>query len=249
MTKIYLNDNTVYFNVSGSVFTLYDPGRTVAAEIFSNQGYEPSVIDLLDRAHERQQPNTVFCDIGALHGYYPSLIRSRYPEWIVHAFEPNPIAYETLKYNFDLNTIRGEAYCLVMNDNGKSLHFKGRTIVSSSEPDFIIVNGITFDQFANKINIQNAIVKIDVHGAEGLVLSGMRNSLGTVAKDVLIEVHAQHLLVDLQTYADMLELLGQGGLTVWEVANFRNQSKAELVPLVGINRDKFTDFSKWEKHK
>ena len=56
MTKIYLNDNTVYFDVSGSVFTLYDPGRTVAAEIFQTKAMnQASLIFLIGHMRDNNR--------------------------------------------------------------------------------------------------------------------------------------------------------------------------------------------------
>lgn len=238
------------FDVRGTTFTLYDPGDTVAHETFSALGYEPAVVDLLDRI-AAGVPAATFCDVGALHGYYPCLVAARYPGWRVEAFEPNPQAFEVLAGNIRrAGHAQGNAHCLALNETGDSLHFRGRTIVTPGTPDAIIVPGRRFDDVAARLPAGPLVVKIDVHGAEGVVLAGMTSCLagtlpGIDLHAVLIEVHAHHLLVGDHDYEGMLGRLEGAGLEVFEIRDFRDTDTSLLVPLKGETRRRFVDPALW----
>lgn len=243
------------FAVRGTSFALHDPGDTVARETFSSLGYEPAVVDLLDQIADRL-PAATFCDVGALHGYYPCLVAARYPGWRVEAFEPNPQAFEVLAGNIhragDAHATRepGRAHCLALNETGDSLHFRGRTIVAPDTPDAIIVPGRRFDDLARDLPAGPLVVKIDVHGAEGVVLAGMTACLagslpGIDLRAVLIEVHAHHLLVGGHDYEGMLGRLEGAGLEVFEIRDFRDTDTALPVPLTGETRRRFVDPALW----
>ena len=56
MTKIYLNDNTVYFDVSGSVFTLYDPEERLLLKFFQTKAMnQASLIFLIGHMRDNNR--------------------------------------------------------------------------------------------------------------------------------------------------------------------------------------------------
>ena len=100
----------------------------------------------------------------------------------------NPEAFSVLEANFQRLEIKGQALRRAVNAMGDDLHFRGRTIVAPSTPDAIIVSGVRFDDMHTRGSRRPAkIVKIDVHGAEGLVLDGMREALIKVVTGLLVE--------------------------------------------------------------
>ncbi len=238
----------VQFNIRGTKFSLFDPGNTVAAETFCELGYEPAVVDLLDQI-EARHPKATFFDIGALHGYYSALVGSRYKGWRVAAFEPNPEAYSVLKQNFEALGIKGSAHRQAVNETGGNLFFRGRTIVDPDTPNSIVISGTRFDEIEENAESVTKVVKIDVHGAEGLVLASMGNTLHDEISAIIVEVHAQHLLVGNYNYSNFLEFLETNGLEVFEVEGFRYSNTANLVPLTGEKRDQFTDYTRWTKEE
>jgi len=216
-----------------------------ASDFFNSLlGYEPGVIALLDRLYA-DHPDAVFFDIGALHGYYAALVGTRFPGWQVAAFEPNPEAFSVLEANFQRLEIKGQALRRAVNAMGDDLHFRGRTIVAPSTPDAIIVSGVRFDDMHTAFEAAAKIVKIDVHGAEGLVLDGMREALIKVVTGLLVEIHAEHLIIGNYTYAAMLERLEESGFDVFEVENFRHSNTPALERLVSDRREQFVDFARW----
>lgn len=76
--------------------------------------------------------------------------------------------------------------------------------------------------------IRPDIVKIDVHGAEGKVLSGMKNVLAKNVRRLFCELHD-----DLHgcTVSDLVRLLEEGGLAVSEFTGHRDDAGGGLVPL------------------
>lgn len=248
MTSYDSSETYVTLSVRGTKFTMLDPSNTIEAETFSDSGYEPAVVSILDELSKRY-PVAAFFDIGALHGYYSALVSSRYWNWRVAAFEPNPKAYGVLVKNFNSLNIAGSAYALAINDTGESLYFRGRSIVGQTTDDAIIVSGVRFDDLEVMPTHVPKIVKIDVHGAEGLVLSGMTDSLKKDIVAVLVEVHAEHLLIGKYGYADILDMLEQAGLTAYEVMNFRQMPEIKLQKLVNKNRNQFVDYELWTEEQ
>ncbi len=95
------------------------------------------------------------------------------------------------------------------------------------------VQVLTFDQLCEKENIKPDIVKIDVHGAEGKVLSGMSKTLKNNVKHLFCELHD-----DMFGYAggDIIEILETAGLNVYEFTKHREKSGGKLDKIInGLN--------------
>lgn len=63
-------------------------------------------------------------------------------------------------------------------------------------PQEVIVNSIRYDDWAKQNNVVATIAKIDVHGAEVVVLRGMKEALLSDIQHVILEVHRIDMLVD-----------------------------------------------------
>jgi FkbM family methyltransferase len=128
-------------------------------------------------------------DIGANIGLWAlGAARRTGPKGVVHAFEPVPRNYEKLVRNLNLNQIScvkahktglsdvaGEALIYdTSNGNSGGASLAQRTGVDKP----ITINLMTLDRFCEEQNIQKVdLIKIDVEGAEILVLRGARNLL------------------------------------------------------------------------
>jgi hypothetical protein len=106
------------------------------------------------------------------------------------------------------------------------------------------IKAITFDELNNQEDIRPEIVKIDVHGAEGKVLYGMKTALKEAVKYLFIEIHAAHLLVD-YSYKEILDILLDSGFKLFEMDKFRDTTSPVLVPIVGSVYEDFINFDKW----
>src|SRR6266436_6124718 len=126
---------------------------------------------------------SVCFDIGANIGYYSLLFASLSPRGFVHSFEPVPLNYHILCANSLLNgfTNLNANLCAVgdREDNVElivstdsaysSLVDTGRKPVASK----ISVRMITLDEYCESNDIRRIdLLKVDVEGAEGRVLSG-----------------------------------------------------------------------------
>ena len=84
------------------------------------------------------------------------------------------------------------------------------------------IQGLPLADILDADVIANArLVKIDVEGAEWLVLQGMRDTLGTMHEDclVLMEINKDALAAMHRSIDDILELFGAHGFEAVEIAN------------------------------
>lgn len=232
------------FLVHGKEFTIFDPDDSVAAETMSGQIYEPSAVSLL-LGLLRQDAKNVFLDVGALYGYFTCMVKIHHPECLVHAFEPSSSSFRILKCNLE-NLNNTFAHQMALSDKAQILPFKGRTFTRKQDNDFTEqVLTICYDDWSIEQNINNIIAKIDVHGAEFKVLYGMRNSLRTSIRHVIMEVHAPHLILGDYTYAGAINFLMDTGFEIFEIEDFRRTVEHKLVPLKGKALESFIDPGKW----
>lgn len=145
----------------------------------------------------------VFIDIGAHIGWY-SLNASQIvgEKGKVIAFEPNPVCMDNLKKNVQLNdfhniTLESDA----ISDKNSRLDFwigddMGGSIIQKNTMRLtmnqkikkIKVPAQTLDNYCIKHRIKKVnLIKIDVEGAEGRVLQGIRLTLKKFSPDIIIE--------------------------------------------------------------
>lgn len=190
--------------------------------------------DILDHI----QSNDVFYDIGAHVGTHASFAASTITDGTVLAFEPVSKNVYYLKRNLDLNRANAQVYPIAITDKYGSSQFaqpenkpeqsgplgsiapeQGEYSVETAPMDDFII-----DEDLPKPNI----VKIDVEGAEPLVLEGMENTLGSISCRILfLEVHLPTPHIDRpsinvfeSSVIEIMNYLREFGFTV-EVTNSR----------------------------
>lgn len=187
--------------------------------------YEQPVMDRLKRIR-----GEIFVDVGANIGRYSAKLARNFRT--VHAFEPNPRYLSVLKDNIPPNVVVHEvalsdgdgSALLYLNtaghggsaetimekfqynpaDNPGAAHtFTGR------EEESLPVLTNRFDTIFPREQVD--LVKIDVEGAEFLVLAGMRNSLKEQrVRNLVVELHNAAQAENLQSL-----LRGLGYWSVW----------------------------------
>jgi len=131
----------------------------------------------------------VFVDVGANIGGY-AIRAAKYCK--VYAVEPLPRNYKILKINEKLNNVKIISFNIAAgNKNGKiKLYYtQGNWGISSiryEQKAFMEVEMKTLDEIINEETID--LIKIDVEGAEDLVLEGARKCLKRT-KMLIIEYH------------------------------------------------------------
>lgn len=105
------------------------------------------------------------------------------------------------------------------------------------------VNCITYDQWVKDISAKPSIIKIDVHGAEGKVLNGMKDSLRDSIKHIILEIHAEGMLVD-ASYEDIVRPLLDAQYSLYELDNYR-EGVWKVRKMRGSDVSDLCDFSSW----
>jgi FkbM family methyltransferase len=165
---------------------------------------EPEVQEALA---ELIEPGQTVYDVGANIGFF-TIFCSRLvgPQGRVYAFEPIPENLVTLRRNIALNKLTnvvvveqalsastGTAQMFVSPWSAfHSLNVDGASKRENHGPDGgeITVETITLDEFVSQAGVSAPdLVKLDVEGAELLVLEGMRETLRSTQPLLLVEVH------------------------------------------------------------
>lgn len=182
----------------------------------------------------------VCIDVGANMGLYTLTLSSLVGEsGVVHAFEPEPRAFETLSHNVSLNgrtnivlnqvAVSNESGSATLYDTNESgLAGLGKTSRGSGVGE-IAVPLTTIDEYASSKRIPRVdCMKIDVEGYEGHVLRGAQSLLQREKELVVIteldEKNFRELGFPVQ---DVILYLSDLGYEGW----FMNRRAKRLVPL------------------
>lgn len=191
---------------------------------FAYGSWEPEVVEAISRS---VSPGMTVLDLGAQSGFF-SLLLARLvgPSGSVVAFEPLPANFRVLAENIQLNrlnnvTARPEA----VTDYSGTLEFSvpdssSNLIAGPLSPGedrpTILVPAISLDAFAREIDRPIHFIKMDVEGAEGLVLRGASSLLNSCRPTMLIEVHNMdgksrnhEVIPELEKLGYSIEWLGQ----------------------------------------
>jgi FkbM family methyltransferase len=141
----------------------------------------------------RIRPTDICFDVGANIGYYATLMAQAAPSGEVHSFEPVPLNWHLLSLNVLINGFQN-----VMSNNIALGDRQGRVAFSAasdgayssmvptgrrSESARIEVEVDTLDAYIHARGIKRVdVLKVDVEGAEGLVLQGARRLLSDPAR-------------------------------------------------------------------
>ena len=94
------------------------------------------------------------------------------------------------------------------------------------------IEAISFDEFADRNDLSPDFIKIDVHGAEGKVLEGMKRTLKKkMVMHLYCEVHPPQIgIIGGYSVKDVANLIRDSGMDVYEFKNYR-QRNGEIVEL------------------
>jgi len=160
--------------------------------------------------------NDVFYDIGANHGFYTYLALEFCKE--IHSFEPLPDLFEELRENLReksniflndtaLSDINGETFLYLSISSGLSTINKD-VLNMMSYRNKINVKTLTLDEYL-KDHSKPTVLKIDVEGAESMVIEGgkefFKNNSPVITAEIWLE--GEHKKVSLRTL-EILESLG-----------------------------------------
>ena len=168
----------------------------------SDVSYEGSFLGRI-LAHLRE--GDVFFDVGANIGLV-SVIVGRRPELAtgrVYSFEPEPQNLAHLRRNLELNGFgdRAEAHGVALGaeQGTASLHVRGTVgdgrhslVAAKKAVGSIDVEVCPMGEFCERMSIKPDVVKIDVEGAEGIVVAGMTELLREGRpRELFMEIHSK----------------------------------------------------------
>jgi FkbM family methyltransferase len=188
MRNKLLGNEPIAVTACGLLFRLVPKGG-VAFDIWSGGHFEARELEFVLQV---LQPGMTFVDVGANVGLYSVPASKKVQGGKVFAFEPTPWTYQVLLENIRLNNLKnvcaerfavgdaeGEAV-LKLNVAGK----EGLNTIGRPAHEFSDIQGservpITrLDDFVDRYSIQRVdVLKIDVEGAELLVLRGAQRLL------------------------------------------------------------------------
>jgi FkbM family methyltransferase len=147
-------------------------------------------------ARDGVQPGEIVFDVGANIGAFTLLAAKRGAH--VHAFEPDPANYEALVSNIKRNDLAVSTEQMAIGDSTGTASFD-RPPSENSGLGRLTEKGIpvrieTLDNYCGRRGVFPDLLKVDVEGAETLVLSGARKLLSTRgAPTLIIESNAETL--------------------------------------------------------
>jgi FkbM family methyltransferase len=174
---------------------VHDPAEYIHKEIIENGEYEPEISRLIDSLVD---PEDLCIDIGANVGCHS--LQMAFNGALVFAFEPVPRIAASLRRNIAINRLEtrihiiqeavGEAsylsdfFVAKRDDDGSHSLIEGVLAASVST---IQVYVTTLDDFLTENRLPHpALIKIDVEGAESLVLEGAKSSISTEPSPIWI---------------------------------------------------------------
>jgi len=142
------------------------------------------------------RPDDILVDVGANVGYWVlGAARRLGPGGHAHAFEPSPDLFQVLQDNVRLNHLSCvSCHLLALSDQEGRVRFRPRpdntahgALSPVADPDAILVDATTLDQFSERHALARLdFLKLDVEGAEELVLRGATSVLSRRQSPVLI---------------------------------------------------------------
>ncbi len=185
----------------------------------------PTETHILKWIGELLGPGDTFFDVGAHYGWMSlAACRCVEPDGRVVAFEPSPPLVECLRYNKKVNRFRqmeivakavadgdDKLADFYMVNRGESFlnslinHHGELTRNSSSKGAKIHARTVSLDKFCKTTGLKPDLVKIDVEGAELLVLQGCADLLKECRAKFIVAVHPTWL-PEGQQASDLFEL-------------------------------------------
>jgi FkbM family methyltransferase len=189
------------------------------------------------------QQDWVICDIGANFGYYAhTLSAATHGQATVHAFEPSAAMYKALVRNQSLNPsfARLHTWNLALSDRVGQVALKrapelnqglGRLELNGgSGEDYEQVETCTLDQFSAEQALQRLdFIKIDVEGAEALVLEGAAETVQRFRPLMMIEINPEALATFGVDAEALLSRIKHLGYTLYRLHG------RQLIPLEGLS--------------
>ena len=203
-----INRGNIRFNVADDHVRVSDEMVGGFWDSFSSGTWEPSTVAMLEKLI---QPGMQVLDIGAWRGPVTLIASSRGA--IVHAFEPDPVAFAALEANVKANdpelVARIHLHNLAVTHDGTPIKLFTRWAFGDSGSSIlprlrdsgasVQVTSTTFDQAVSDAGLDRIdFIKMDIEGGEFHLLPGMRGALERFKPVLRVAVHYPYLVEHFQ---------------------------------------------------
>lgn len=182
-----------------------------------------------------------FYDVGANVGTYTCFAASKLGDGRTVAFEPEPENVASLRKNIELNDLHVDVCPFALSDTdgttrlaltGEEAGEGEHSLAVDDTQDTVEIETKRGDTALASYDLPTpTVVKIDVEGAELLVLKGMASTLREHVRLVYLEVHPEKLVKfgsttsEVRTFLEdagfeVTELLDRGGESFWRASKF-----------------------------
>jgi FkbM family methyltransferase len=196
-------------------------GTRIALDVTEREGHEPYFLGIPYEpaltALVCSAPDGTFIDVGAHTGYFTILYALR-TAGRIFAFEPNARVRAELVVNLRLNRVEDRVEvvdCAVSSEETAQtrlfLSSRGTgfsSLVPDAAPaasdtfgDSVVVATTTLDAWLARTGVQPTLIKIDVEGAEHLVLAGMDHTFAVQPPPRLVVETSRGSVADLRLRA------------------------------------------------
>lgn len=176
------------------------------------------------------KPEMIFVDVGANIGFYTLLAAGKVSS--ILAFEPDKTNFAILQKNIEHNHIKANLYNLALADKlGEIFLFENpenfgdrRIYQFDSSGAKVAVSAVNLDDFLETHNISKVdLIKIDIQGAEGLALQGMKKLLAQPSLQMIMEFFPAGLLASGFEPVTILNLLAENQFQIFDLDGRRRQ--------------------------
>jgi FkbM family methyltransferase len=219
------------------------PNDVMFRELYVNGLYQDDVLAALAAL---LRPGDVFWDIGANYGFMSIYVQRRFGGRVkCVAFEPNPIVLEELERNLAINgcedvTVEpsclsdriGEVAFYISEDHSWNATMVTEFAALHDQNVAIRVRTTTLDEYARQAP-HPAVIKLDVEGAEHLVVSGGRELLGRAKIAIVAEYNVESIAAAHLSGDDYLRLFRELGYRIFLLrrpwwGRYRWESRSEV---------------------
>ncbi len=191
------------------------------------------------------KPAMVFADIGANQGEFSLFAAKRLPRGRVLAFEPVDLYHRQLKENIALNSFENiETFAFGLSDQTKQMpiyssaegigeHEGLATIFQSSQRGRLVqqIELKVFDDLIPALNLSRLdFMKIDVEGAELMVIRGARKTIEKYRPYIMLEVNEETYRAAGYSVNDVRSFFASLGYTLNLITKDGGLKSAQAVP-------------------
>jgi len=202
-----------------------NPSRSTFAREFYQSGTNVNEADFDRLFRQLCFDGMTYVDVGAHLGYYSVLAATRCETAEVVAFEPEPENATFLERNAELNGVDLRVERAVASDDPGRQQWdadddlESGSIATTRREASESVRSVRLDDYLDEVGVDHVdLLKIDVEGAEGLVLDGLGEALGRVDA-IALELHTQQTASYGHEPTAILETLFQLSDTLYHVDN------------------------------